>query len=129
QSFARGGVEGAGCASSNAHVRLDRPQQDRECIGFVIVDRIEPACAYRRDDRRLIGIALAGDVALDGADGDALVSDRALLAPRRAQARLTASKTSDRNAPRRLASAQTEGQNQASNAGSQLDMGEPGTTQ
>src|SRR5690606_34058007 len=33
------------------------------------------------DHRRLVGVALAGDEPLDGADRDALVGDRVLLAP------------------------------------------------
>ena len=41
----------------------------------------EPARANRSDDRVLVGVTLAGDEALDGADGHALVGDAALLAP------------------------------------------------
>ena len=50
-------------------------------VGLVVVGRCEAASANRSDDRVLVGVALAGDEPLDGADGDALVGDAALLAP------------------------------------------------
>ena len=60
---------------------LDRPQQDGECVGLVVVGRCESARANCGDDRVLVGVALAGDEPLDRADRDALVGDAALLAP------------------------------------------------
>ena len=52
-------------------------------IGLVVVGRCEPARANRSDDRVLVGVALAGDESLDGADGHALVVDLMVIAPGR----------------------------------------------
>ena len=68
-------------ASSHASLGLDCPQQDGERIGLVVVGRCEPASANRSDDRVLVGVTLAGDEPLDGADGHALVGDPTVIAP------------------------------------------------
>ena len=62
-------------------MRLDRPQQDGERVGLVVVGGIETARADRGDDRGLVGIALAGDKALDRAKRAALVGDLVVIAP------------------------------------------------
>ena len=68
-------------ASSHASLRLDGPQQDGDGVGLVVVGRTEPARADRSDHRGLVGVALSGNEALDGADRHALVGDATLLAP------------------------------------------------
>ena len=59
----------------------NRPVQKRQRVGLVVVCRVEAECFHRGDDRLLVGVALAGDVPLDRADRNALVSNAVMLAP------------------------------------------------
>ena len=61
--FRRRGDREAAPASSHASLRLDRPQQDGERVGLVVVGGIESARADCGDHRGLVGVALAGDEA------------------------------------------------------------------
>ena len=62
-------------------MRVDRPQQDCDGVGFVVVGGVEAAIADSVDDRSLVGVALAGDVTLDRPDRHAFVRNTVLLAP------------------------------------------------
>ncbi len=59
----------------------DRPVEQRQRVGLVVVGRLEAELADGGDDRRLVGVALAGDVPLDRADRHALVRDLVRLGP------------------------------------------------
>jgi hypothetical protein len=63
-------------------VRLDGPVQQRQGIGFVVVDRGVATRPDGGDHLVLARIALAGRVLLDRADRHALVRDLVVLAPR-----------------------------------------------
>src|SRR5262249_15157620 len=69
--------------SSHASLGCQRPQQDSDGVGLVVVGRTVATRADRLDHRGLVDIAPSGDEALDGADRHALVGDRPLLAPGR----------------------------------------------
>src|SRR5215510_3599642 len=60
---------------------VDRPEQDRDGVGFVVVGGTKPAGAYGFDHGVFVGIALAGDVTLDRPNRYAFVRDAVLLAP------------------------------------------------
>ena len=53
----------------------------RQRVGLVVVGRREAELADSVDHRLLVGVALAGDVPLDRADRNALVSNAVMLAP------------------------------------------------
>jgi hypothetical protein len=59
----------------------DRPVEQCQRVGLVVVSRVEAELADSIDHRRLVGVALAGDVPLDRADRDALVRDAVGLGP------------------------------------------------
>jgi hypothetical protein len=54
-------------------IRCDGPEQKRDGIGFVVIGGAEATGAGSGDHRNLVGIALAGCVAFDRADRNALV--------------------------------------------------------
>lgn len=60
---------------------VDRPEQDRDGVGLVVIGGFEAAGPDCLDDGGLVGVALAGDVSLDCSDRHALVGDVVLLAP------------------------------------------------
>ena len=71
-----------------AHTRHRTPPcvsiaHSRMASGLVVIGGIESARADCGDYGLLVGVALAGDEALDCADGHALVSDGVVIAPRR----------------------------------------------
>ena len=87
RSRSRCSITPAACCSSMAPFigRLrslrDRPVQQRQRVGLVVVGRREAEPADGVDHRLLVGVALAGDVPLDRADRDALVRDAVRLGP------------------------------------------------
>ncbi|UYR12081.1 site-specific recombinase resolvase [Ralstonia pseudosolanacearum] len=62
-------------------LRLGRPVQDCQGIGFVVVDWLMAALADGRDDLVFTGVALAGRMLLDRADRNADVRNVVVLAP------------------------------------------------
>src|SRR5215218_5392181 len=64
-------------------MRFDGPKQDGDGVRLVVIGGTEATRTNCLNHRLLLGIALAGDEALDRADWNALVSDRARLTPRR----------------------------------------------
>src|SRR6266511_1285516 len=59
----------------------ERPAQQRQRVGLVVVGRREAQPADGIDHRLFVGVALAGYVTLDRADRHALVRNAVVLAP------------------------------------------------
>ncbi len=64
-------------------MKLDRPVQQRQGIGLVVINRRIPARDDGSDDIIFASVAFARNVLLDRAHGHALVRDLMVLAPRR----------------------------------------------
>src|SRR5690606_1879258 len=81
---------GSASTSQHASPGLDRPEQDRDRVGLVVVGGLEPALAHRGEHGILAGVALARGEALDGADRNALIGDALTRAPSRQRRQETA---------------------------------------
>ena len=57
------------------------PSEESQGISLVVIAGIKPAVPHGGDHRFLVGVALAGSVALDGADGDSLVGNLMMFTP------------------------------------------------
>ena len=58
-----------------------RPEQECQCIRFVVVGDWMAQCLHRRDHYDLARITFAGGMTLDGANEHALVGDLMAFAP------------------------------------------------
>ena len=113
---AHSGLEGRSLETSPG---FDCPQQDGDGISFVVVARAVTTSPDRGDDGGLVGVAAAGDMPLDRADGDALVrngkvqpmpySTRPLEAANDVLDELKAGKTRARTSPQRSAASRLQG--------------------
>ena len=79
-------AEKAGCSqdggtpSARTAIGSDRPMQQGKCIGLVVIHGPVAQLADSSDHRLLAGVALASDVALDGAYWHPLVGNPVVLA-------------------------------------------------
>ena len=71
------------CAHGSSHTPIGciGPEEDRDGVGLVVVGGCESTGTQGGDDCGLVGVALAGGEALDGADRHALIGEPVLFAP------------------------------------------------